>query len=155
MPEISGLNETLRSINESPVECKKMRSMSYKQAKLTKITSALKENLFELTSEDEINEDSNNEIIKQLKEKFAEPSLTMQEKFLILTTLPKSWPARKIQTEFNIPYHTANKSKKLQAEKGILSTPNLKRPSNTIEKETSEIVRAFYEDEDVTDSVVQ
>ena len=39
------------------------------------------------------------EIIRQLKEKFSTASRS--EKVQILTILPKSWPIRKVQEEFN------------------------------------------------------
>lgn len=150
VPDFSRLNKTLQSINVSPVTSKKMRSTSYKGIKLTEITSALKHKVFNVQSEDETNEEAESEILKQLKEKFAEPSITMQEKFLILTTLPKSWSARRIQHEFNVPFHTALKSKKLQEEGGILSTPDLKPPSNILENETIDLVHSFYEDDDIS-----
>lgn len=89
------------------------------------------------------------EIIEQLKRKFQEAE-TSADKYLILTTLPKSWSARKIEKEFNASYYMANRSKILQEEKGVLSTPNVKLGSMILSEETVNLVQTFYEEDDIS-----
>lgn len=61
---------------------------------------------------------SESEIILQLKEKFKN-CISRSEKMTILTVLPKSWPAAKIQEKCSCSNYMVRKVK----EKGILSSP--------------------------------
>jgi hypothetical protein len=81
-------------------------------------------------------------MIAQLKEKF---HLTGKKsgKFQILTVLPKSWLIRKIQQEFKASNYMVQTAKKLVAEIGILSSPNLK-PGKVLPPTTAEMVKQFY-----------
>ena len=65
------------------------------------------------------------EIISQLKVKF-EMSVNRREQMQVLTVLPSSWSAKKIQDEFGVTNFMARVAKKLAKEKGVLSTPNPK-----------------------------
>ena len=65
------------------------------------------------------------EMILQLKVMF-EMSVKRSEQMQVLTLLPSSWSARKIQDEFGVAKFMARAAKKLAKEKGVLSTPNPK-----------------------------
>lgn len=86
-------------------------------------------------------EDAESEIIDQFKEKFKISN--KNEKFLILTSLPRSWSCAKIESEFGVTNYMARKSKKLVEEKGILSTPDPKH-GKPLPQETAVLVKEFY-----------
>lgn len=61
-------------------------------------------------------------MIAQLKEKFYSTT-ERSEKVQVLTVLPKSWPIRRVQSEFGASNYILRKAKDLVKEKGM-STPN-------------------------------
>ena len=71
------------------------------------------------------------------------------KKVQILTILPKSWPIRKIQSEFGAANYMAQKAKDLVREKGVFATPNPKL-GHLIAPKTADLVRGFYESDDVS-----
>ncbi|XP_062551252.1 uncharacterized protein LOC134216361 [Armigeres subalbatus] len=62
------------------------------------------------------------EILQQMKAKFDEIS-DRNDRYRILISLPKSWTAYKMMQEFGVSQRTAQRAKKLQIEKGFMSTP--------------------------------
>ncbi|XP_062550608.1 uncharacterized protein LOC134215425 [Armigeres subalbatus] len=62
------------------------------------------------------------EILQQMKAKFDEIS-DRNDRYRILTSLPKSWTAYKMMQEFGVSQRTAQRAKQLQIEKGFMSTP--------------------------------
>lgn len=97
-------------------------------------------------NEEHVNVDS--EIILQLKEKF-QNTQNKSEKFLILTTLPKSWTVRQIENEFHVSNRMARKAKALVKENGIMSCPYPK-PGKTLDKTIVDKVKDFYNCDDVS-----
>lgn len=89
------------------------------------------------------------EILLQLKEKFPE-CVDSNEKYRILTTLPKSWSSYRIQQEFNVSRYMAERAKKLQTEQGVMTIPPKKLGSRTLEEETVSIVRDFFQSDDIS-----
>ncbi len=89
------------------------------------------------------------EFVAKLKGKF-QKATDKNEKYQILTLLPSEWSARKIEAEFGCSYHMAKTCKKLQEEKGALSIPNAKLPSNTMASGTKEMVQNFYLEDDIS-----
>lgn len=67
----------------------------------------------------------------------------------ILTTLPKSWTLKKLETEFGVTNFTARKAKKLLNEKGVMSSPDPK-PGRTLDTATESLVKEFYENDEVS-----
>lgn len=91
----------------------------------------------------------NDEIIKQLKEKFEETT-ERNEKYRILTTLPKSWSAYRIRNEFKISQFMSTRAKELQKEKGIMTTPE-KRPSKaSLGEDVLTRVRNFFNSDEIS-----
>lgn len=140
------LNASLTSIGESPVITKKCNtSRKYCKEKMEKIKCKLNDTFFQ--GEDVQNQagcdcDSTlQEIIDQFKEKFKIAS--KNDKFLILTSLPKSWSCARIEQEFCVSNYTARKAKKLANEKGILSTA-VSKPGKLLSQETTDLVKEFY-----------
>lgn len=146
------LNASLVSIGESPVVKKKCNSSKkYRQEKVDKIKSKLSDKFFhgeKTPNKKECDcDESENEILNQFKDKFK--IANKSEKFLILTSLPKSWSCAKTEKEFGVGNYIARKAKKLAEEKGILSTPDSK-PGKSLSQETTRLVKVFYNNDDTS-----
>lgn len=87
------------------------------------------------------NEDQ--EILKQLKEKFDDPSTSTSMKTMILTIAPKSWSENKLAKEFGTSRRQAAKAKQLVDQFGVMSSPN-PRGGRKLPIETESLVRCFY-----------
>jgi len=141
---VSALNKTLESIDESPINIKKLRhQLRYPKTKYHKVNKAVKRKVFNLEDES----DTEYEILSQLKEKFK--IAKRNEKIQILTILPKSWSISKIENEFGASNYMVRKAKKLVDEQGILSSPNLK-PGKVLSFDTAKIVKEFYLSEEIS-----
>ena len=87
-------------------------------------------------------EDTGEEMIHQLKEKF-HSTTSRSERMRVLTVLPQSWSIRKVANMFGVSRYLVRKAKELVAEKGILSSPNPKG-GMTLPAKTEEEVKNFY-----------
>lgn len=98
---VSNLNTLLTPLGVSPVSKSKLsRVKSYAHKKAAAINEAINTSIFNVRGD--ISEGQ--EIIGQFKEKFETVS-TANEKYMILTCLPKSWSENRIRSEFNVsPY---------------------------------------------------
>ena len=143
---LASLNQCLGEIGETPVSKHKLHQTKYPTQKIKKITTAMKRMMIHDESSDET--DNEGEITKQLKERF-HTTTKNSEKVQVLTILPKSWPIRKIQSEFGATNYMAQKAKDLVKEKGILATPNPKLGHPLVPK-TADLVCGFYESDDVS-----
>lgn len=144
--QLSLLNESLQVLGESPVVNRKVKTrVHYVKKKVKTIQTAVKRKL-ELVAgvslDESEHEHAESEVIDQLKEKFRSCA-TRSEKVQVLTVLPKSWSAKRIQDEFNATNYMARKAKNLVEIKGILSTPN-EKAGRTLPTCIVEDVRAFY-----------
>lgn len=155
---INSLNrDILPALKLTPIKTQKISSEKYTIQKLLDLTSSLKRMFGSQKDSLTLNElehqtskaEQFDEFINKLKVKFAE-SNTKDEKYQILTLLPKEWSARKIEKEFGCSFHMAKSSKKLQEEKGVLSRPNPKLPSNVLASGTKEMVEEFYLEDDIS-----
>lgn len=123
----------------------------YPDEKIKKVTEAFRTKVLNLspgTSDSDAIKNNDNEVINQLKEKFnttTDKSVRMQ----ILTTLPKSWTLKTIETEFGVSNFTARKAKKLLHEKGVMSSPDPK-PGRTLDPATVALVKDFYQNDEVS-----
>ena len=86
------------------------------------------------------------EVLEQIKVKF-QKSASNSEKVLLLTFAPKSWGRRRLAKELCASERQTRKVKKLVAENGILSSPNLKK-SKTLDSEIENFVKKFYLDDE-------
>jgi hypothetical protein len=89
------------------------------------------------------------QIIQQLKQKF-ENTRESNEKYRILTTLPKSWSVYKIMNEFGVSQYMANKAKELQQEKGIMTTPERKPSRASLGEDILSKVHDFFNNDDIS-----
>lgn len=151
--EVSEINKSLVSLEETPIKLSKLSSKpSYAKKKLCKVTTAFKRKLEQATGQPITDSDTDNteiEILQQLKEKFIEESTSRSEKLSILTILPKSWPITRIMKEFNCSNFMARQAKNLAKEKGVFSTPNV-RLGKRLDSEHVSIVIDFYHSADVS-----
>lgn len=90
-----------------------------------------------------------NEMLQQLKDKFVETQDT-DDKYRILTTLPKSWSIYRILKEFGVSQYMAERAKKLQLEKGIMSIPDKKSYRNSSGDETLALIQKFFTSDDIS-----
>lgn len=99
---IETLNTSLSLIDETPVKRKRLSEKKYPEIKFKKVTEAFRTKLLGLSPENPIQTINNGqEIINQLKEKF-NSTTNKSLKIQILTTLPKSWTLKQIETEFGV-----------------------------------------------------
>lgn len=136
-------NMGLKAIHQSPISNRKLRSNAYKQNKFDSITRSMKETVFSGVV------DSSEEMVNQLKDKFKEAQ-SQQEKCLILSVLPNSWTVQKIVDEFKVTTHMAKKVKSLVKEKGILSVPDGRMPTTSLDETTRVLVQEFYNDDEIS-----
>lgn len=145
------LNELLPQIEVTAIDCEKIaRSRSYCRSKLDEITTNLGCKIFDLTMQGagEVAKDNpEQEIVMQLKEKFAETT-EKEQKVKILSILPRSWSARKISKEFSTTVHLPLLTKRLVEENGIMCGP--KKRTNTIDPETVKCVKEFYSSDEIS-----
>lgn len=140
---LSVLNETLVALNKSPISKRQMRSNAVKKRKAEEVTEMLQQSLHLSETDD------GKMMIQQFKDRLAEP-ISLDEKYMILTCLPRNWTARQIQREMGISFRMARRSKAIQDARGILSAPLKKMPSNRLSEETATLIRVFYSDDEVS-----
>ena len=92
--------------------------------------------------------DDGEEIISQFKEKFKNVN-TANEKYSILTCLPKSWTEHKIMTEFGVSLHVARTAKITQVNRGIMSVPDRKY-ERYLPENTQQLIINFYQEDDIS-----
>lgn len=90
-----------------------------------------------------------NEMLTQLKDKFKETK-DSNERYRILTTLPKSWSTYRIMQEFDVSQYMANQVKVLQQQEGIMSVPKKRISRASLGEETLMRVRNFYNSDDIS-----
>ena len=144
---LTALNDMLTSAGGSPISKRKARNKKYLGEKITQVKGAIK-NVF-LKGDDHLQHYKECEVIQQLKEKFATTS-ARSEKVKILTVLPYSWSLSMIEKEFSVSDYMARQAKRLVAEKGILSGPNLRLGTTILSEETLNDVVLFYCSDDVS-----
>jgi hypothetical protein len=90
------------------------------------------------------------EILKQLKEKFQDSTTSKSLKVTILTILPKSWSIRRVQEVFpSASNYMIRRAKQLVMDHGIISSPNPKS-GKTLNEVAVEVVKSFYDSDEVS-----
>lgn len=89
------------------------------------------------------------EVIQQLKDKFANTS-DSDERYRILTTLPRSWSVYRIEKEFAISHFLAKRAKELQQQEGIMSTPVKRLSRSSLGEDALLRVRDFFNSDEVS-----
>ncbi|KAJ4432885.1 hypothetical protein ANN_21524 [Periplaneta americana] len=139
--DIDKLNESLVSMEETPIKKKKLSQKKYLQRKYQKIKQTLKEKIFRIEKkevETAPDEKSSSDLINKLAECFRN---TIDRKLKIqILTIFEDWPYSKIREHFDACNHMISVAKNLAAERGILSTPE-SRSGKTLD--TSIVKKVF------------
>lgn len=151
---VDKLNRLLPTIGVEIIDFSKIESLSYCNRKIDDIMKNLSRRIFQtmpytVTSEPPLLSNADNEMIEQLKAKFA-TATSREEKIRILSIAPQSWTANKIHTEFKISWYLANAVKALVQDKGIMCTPTKRLAPNVIPPELVKLVEEFYLCEDIS-----
>lgn len=141
--KLSNLNKLLTPLGQSPVSKRKLsRVKSYAQRKANVVNESINEILNVTRSSND-----GEEIILQFKEKF-QAVKSANEKYMILTCLPKSWTEHKIMSEFGVSVHVARTAKLTQDQKGIMSIPDRKYQRH-LPQEIQDLIISFFEEDDI------
>ncbi|KAJ4430283.1 hypothetical protein ANN_22495 [Periplaneta americana] len=136
---ISNLNQLLMPLGQSPVSKRKLSHVkSYAASKASAVNETISK-IFNVGNKSNDGE----EMIAQFKEKFSNVHST-NEKYMVLTCLPKSWIVNKIMSEFGISLI----SKLTQNHKEIMSVLDRKYQRHIPEK-TVTLVHNFYLEDDI------
>lgn len=151
---INALNKILPLIGVTPIITDNIgKSISYCRNKLDELSTKLATKVFDITAEttntDVEGLNAQEEMLNQLKSKF-DNSVDKKEKIKILSLLPQSWSARRIEATFNTTIHMALLTKKIVKESGILCTPKQRIGTNVIDNETKELVQSFYANDEIS-----
>lgn len=92
-------------------------------------------------------EESLEELLNGLKEKFNSLPENSPMRKTILTIAPECWTAREIAQEFGCSYRIALQSKNLRKSSGVLATPAFKKGKNFDAEVVSKVIE-FYESEE-------
>ena len=88
-----------------------------------------------------------NIVFSQMKENFG--NMTKNDQYRVLTLMPPDCSMDFLRKSFNTTKYQAKRAKVIQAEKGILLSPNLK-PGRRLSEETVLKVKQFYMSDDVS-----
>lgn len=113
---------------------------------LARIFFEIPEDPSDITNETNTN---NEEMLRQLKNKFAETN-DKDSRVKILSVLPMSWPVRKIQREFDTSRRLGDLTKMVVKENGILSGTKKREGTNILDRDTKNLVEAFYRSDDIS-----
>lgn len=165
---IDSLNKFLMDIGEAAVDVQRLSQKNYCKQKVATISNLLKKLIFcgNLSESDDESEDFGKTVLNSLKKKIS--SQNKSEKTSILTVVPQNWSVLKTMNEFEGIFHQCSfeirfcvspkdiyfvllgasehmirAAKKLLAEKGILSSPNVKY-CRRLPAETESLVKNFY-----------
>lgn len=149
---IDKLNKLLPLIGAKKIKSRSLNSKQYCRKMLNNITEKLASTLFEIPVKNDkdvgaVNDDQ--EIIKQLKSKFAE-TVIKEEKIKILSILPRSWSARKMSKQFSTSVRLCLTAKTLVEEYGIMSGPKKRIGTNVLDPTTTSLVQDFYMSDDIS-----
>lgn len=147
-------NKILPHIGVERIDLVKInKSRSYCDLMMKSIWTNLAQNFFEIPDSAcaivEAENTAGNEMLCQLKEKFAESS-DKDSKVKVLSVLPRSWSVREIEREFNSSFRLARLSKMIVGENGILCGTKKRVATNTLDRDTKALVEAFYRSDDIS-----
>lgn len=152
--ELKNINSSLATLSETPLKRYRLsQSSHYKKKKFKKVSVAVKRKIelvsgAPFSSESDLDDKTESEILQQLKEKFNETE-NRSEKLTILTILPQSWSRKMMMNSFKCSDYMARQAKTLVREKGVLSSPN-PRLGKPLAGETVTIATDFYHSPDIS-----
>ena len=146
-------NRAIPALLTSPIDPKRVVNPRYLKEKSDDICKKIKKNIFRLDPE-EISVDEKvkafDEMIDQLKQKYASNGTTRQEKLQLLTVLPRSWTVQKMMDTFNTTRYLATQAKELLDEGAFHTAQRSPRLSTGLSDQIKDAVVEFYENDDVS-----
>lgn len=143
------LHDLLNSLGVRKMDFKQFRSKKNRVKKFKEINAKLAKALFD--DDDDIESNSGEEMLDQLKAKLAETN-NGHEKVKILSVLPMSWTCYKIRKEFGVSRHLARKVKQLVRSNGIFCDFQRKIRSDKLSVDLIKKIKDFYRSEDISRS---
>lgn len=145
-PEVvqEAVNNLLIIFNQPVLDKEKLRTAKYSTEQLYKLITLLRKTVFDNATE---KENFGNEMVLKLKKKFHDESTDRSTKFKIVSVLPDSWTARKVEQEMGTTFYIANKSKQLETQHGAFFDIAKKIGFTKLSPETVLEVNKFYNDE--------
>lgn len=107
----------------------------------------IRQDVFQVDSVD-MNADSFDEIIAQLKDKFSS-DVDRDIKLKVLSVLPRSWSVYNITKEFKAPKYMVQQVKKLVSDQGILCSTTA-RSGHGISESSKQTIIEFYNNDDIS-----
>lgn len=117
--------------------------------KIDDLSSKLKSLFIKAHNEIEKPSEFESKLIEDIKKKFSE-AVNYADKLTILTLLPDSWSARKIEKTIGCSYHAAQESKKLREKEGILANPVPRTRMRILTDVVIERIQKFYREIDIS-----
>lgn len=136
------LNKCLEALNQSPIEFKTKFSKYKKEEILNNLNAIFRENLFNL----ENTSNDGAEILNHLKEIYNTFEGEKNRQMQVLTILPHSWSAWKIEKTFSTTNFMARKAKKLIENNNYIFSPPTKKRCG-LSAETTDKVQDFYKND--------
>lgn len=137
------MNTVFTALNLPAVDKDRLRYRDYSTNQLNQLITLLRKTIFDKADKEHFG----HEIIGKLKKKYHDDSTDQNTKFKILSIMPDSWSARKIEQEMGVSFRAANNSKKLVAQHGVFFDLAKKTGSVNLSPETKMAVENFYNDE--------
>lgn len=145
MKILQKLNDLLLELNLETVDTQKLRSTTFSKSVLEQLNNKLL-GLFGVY-DGRITEYE--EMMLQLKGKFAETN-ERNDKYRILSVLPKSWSVNRIEAEFQTTNHMARTVKKLVERQGVMCSQHRRIGPRTLPAATVEKEELFFESDDIS-----
>lgn len=136
-------------MNESSLRSRIQFDTVVKNIKLGLSKSVFKKAFKSDTSQDIDDCGQCTEMINELKQKF-QKSTNRVEKYQILSLVARFWNANQIVTTFGVSRYVAENAIRMVGEQGILFHISKKIGSNTVPRETVNLVKEFYRSDEVS-----
>lgn len=144
---IDKINQLLPLLGQPCLNRRELRGQKYVDEMLQDMTNAIRPILTGHDNSDVHIDNTDNQIIEELKTKF-EQTADRIERYRILTTAPAKWSARKMRGEFGISADMAKRAQELIAVKGIMSAPTEKLLRPRFNEQIFNCVNNFYLDDE-------
>lgn len=142
---IDALNSTLSSLQESPIQKRRLSQQTYPKEKFQKVAHVLGDKLFNVNDPEQ--DLKNLDLLNSLKEEFR--NTEERDLKIRILTLFSSWTYAEIQEHFEATRHMIMIAKKIKEEKGILRCPNQKKGKKLPDSIQQQVV-SFYESDEIS-----
>lgn len=149
-------NKGVAGINVSPISAKKFLNVNYARKKFKDVSNGIRTHIFgDQAEEDDLEQlkvkaAEYDEIIAQLKDRYADPETSRDDQVRILSVLPQSWTNQRVMAEFGITNkYIVSQAKFLAKHEGVLAAPNEKL-GHGLNPEIKNQILQFYDSDEIT-----